>query len=34
MLNVRGPVRAQPAERVREAAERIGFHGVTAIRRR
>ncbi|WP_342457088.1 LacI family DNA-binding transcriptional regulator [Ensifer adhaerens] len=34
VLNGRDPVRPQTAERVLEAAERIGFHGVTAIRRR
>jgi LacI family transcriptional regulator len=34
VLNGRDPVRAQTAERVLEAAERIGFHGVTAIKRR
>lgn len=34
VLNGRDPVRAQTAERVLEAAERIGFRGVTAIRRR
>lgn len=34
VLNGRDPVRARTAERVLEAAERIGFHGVTAIRRR
>ncbi|APO67343.1 LacI family transcriptional regulator protein [Rhizobium gallicum] len=34
VLNGRDPVRAQTAERVLQAAERIGFHGVTAIKRR
>ncbi|MEZ2128675.1 MULTISPECIES: LacI family DNA-binding transcriptional regulator [unclassified Sinorhizobium] len=34
VLNGRDPVRPQTAERVLEAAERIGFHGVTAIKRR
>ncbi|SFY33226.1 LacI family transcriptional regulator [Paracoccus pantotrophus] len=34
VLNGRDPVRPQTAERVLEAAERIGFHGVTVIRRR
>ncbi|MGV1760039.1 LacI family DNA-binding transcriptional regulator [Rhizobium sp. A22-96] len=34
VLNGRDPVRPQTAERVLLAAEKIGFHGVTAIRRR
>ncbi|MQB46135.1 LacI family DNA-binding transcriptional regulator [Rhizobium sp. ICMP 5592] len=34
VLNGRDPVRAQTAEQVLQAAERIGFHGSTAIRRR
>lgn len=34
VLNGRDPVRSQTAERVLEAAEKIGFHGVTAIKRR
>lgn len=34
VLNGRDPVRLQTAERVLQAAERIGFHGVTAIRKR
>ncbi|MGV2103840.1 LacI family DNA-binding transcriptional regulator [Rhizobium sp. 21-4511-3d] len=34
VLNGRDPVRPQTAERVLQAAERIGFHGVTAIRKR
>ncbi|WP_168878966.1 LacI family DNA-binding transcriptional regulator [Rhizobium sp. P28RR-XV] len=34
VLNGRDPVRPQTAERVLLAAERIGFHGVTAIKRR
>ncbi len=34
VLNGRDPVRHQTAARVLEAAERIGFHGVTAIKRR
>jgi LacI family transcriptional regulator len=34
VLNGRDPVRPQTAERVLQAAERIGFHGVTAIKRR
>lgn len=34
VLNGRDPVRPQTAERVLEAAQRIGFHGVTAIRSR
>ncbi|NTH16615.1 LacI family transcriptional regulator [Agrobacterium rhizogenes] len=34
VLNGRDPVRPQTAEQVLQAAERIGFHGLTAIRRR
>lgn len=34
VLNGRLPVRAQTAQKVLEAAERIGFHGVGAIKRR
>ena len=34
VLNGRDPVRPQTAERVLAAAEKIGFHGVTAIKRR
>lgn len=34
VLNGRDPVRHQTAERVLQAAQEIGFHGVTAIRRR
>ncbi|AYM14749.1 MULTISPECIES: LacI family DNA-binding transcriptional regulator [Agrobacterium] len=34
VLNGRDPVKPQTAERVLRAAEEIGFHGVTAIKRR
>ncbi|EJB07045.1 ABC-type sugar transport system, periplasmic component [Rhizobium leguminosarum bv. trifolii WSM597] len=34
VLNGRDPVRPQTAERVLSAAEKIGFHGVTAIKKR
>lgn len=34
VLNGRDPVRPQTMERVLEAAERIGFHGITMIKRR